>query len=509
MAAWDGEDWFIVSDLGCARSAEPAVSARRTLSRPRRRRGFHHPRRASPSCTPVATALDLGTGSGIRRSTPPSTPPWSPRPISTRAPWITRLTALSERRGAPRAGSSLRAGRRRHVRPGIVSNPPFRSRPAPDSPHGRRHGRRRPVPHARAAGGDRLNDGGYGAVPRQLASSRARSGRPAALLVPRGCDAWIVQREVQDVTQYTSCGCATWRPPRRPGRVPAGVRAMAGRVRGEQDQGDRLRLDHPAEERAAWPPARWSRRSSSRSGRTPSSSPRRHRAGPLRTPGLRDRDDAGLLADRFTLAPEGSSSRSAPARGRGPGARAAPAEPGCRATRVDHVAAGFAGVCDGTLSAGRILDAIGQLTGEDPVTLRDRTPQAIRLLVEEGFRCRWARPAPDAARWRLTAPDDGTRRHPTARLTRPDGIRRRIRPDPTGADGARPDHLGPTDPPTWTGPPGPRPTRPHPTDPTGVPDLASHSDPAAPGRACRPRRGPAGFAGSERSDRPDRNWDEG
>lgn len=48
-------------------------------------------------------------------------------------------------------------------------------------------------------------------------------------------------------------------------------------------------------------------------------------------------------------------------------------------------AAGFAGVCDGTLSAGRILDAIGQLMGEDPVILRDRTPQAIRLLVEEGF----------------------------------------------------------------------------------------------------------------------------
>ncbi len=56
-----------------------------------------------------------------------------------------------------------------------------------------------------------------------------------------------------------------------------------------------------------------------------------------------------------------------------------------RATRVDHVGAGFAGVCDGTLSAGRILDAIGQLMGEDPVLLRDRTPQAIRLLVEEGF----------------------------------------------------------------------------------------------------------------------------
>lgn len=56
-----------------------------------------------------------------------------------------------------------------------------------------------------------------------------------------------------------------------------------------------------------------------------------------------------------------------------------------RATKVDAVAAGFAGVCDGSLPAGRILDAIAQLMAEDPVLLRDRTPQAIRLLVEEGF----------------------------------------------------------------------------------------------------------------------------
>ncbi len=56
-----------------------------------------------------------------------------------------------------------------------------------------------------------------------------------------------------------------------------------------------------------------------------------------------------------------------------------------RATKVDTVGAGFAGVCDGTLSAGRILDAIAQLMEEDPVVLRDRTPAQIRLLVEQGF----------------------------------------------------------------------------------------------------------------------------
>ncbi|CAM5253686.1 class I SAM-dependent methyltransferase [Streptomyces hirsutus] len=56
-----------------------------------------------------------------------------------------------------------------------------------------------------------------------------------------------------------------------------------------------------------------------------------------------------------------------------------------RATRVDTVGAGFAGVSDGTMSAGRILDAIAQLLGEDPVLLRDRLVAQIRLLVEQGF----------------------------------------------------------------------------------------------------------------------------
>jgi hypothetical protein len=52
---------------------------------------------------------------------------------------------------------------------------------------------------------------------------------------------------------------------------------------------------------------------------------------------------------------------------------------------VDTVGAGFVGACDGTLPAGRIVDAIAQLLREDPVALRDRTPESIRLLVEQGF----------------------------------------------------------------------------------------------------------------------------
>lgn len=56
-----------------------------------------------------------------------------------------------------------------------------------------------------------------------------------------------------------------------------------------------------------------------------------------------------------------------------------------RTTRVDTVGAGFAGAWEGELPAGAILDAIVKLTGEDPVVLRGRTPEAVRLLVDQGF----------------------------------------------------------------------------------------------------------------------------
>jgi hypothetical protein len=56
-----------------------------------------------------------------------------------------------------------------------------------------------------------------------------------------------------------------------------------------------------------------------------------------------------------------------------------------RATKVDTVGAGFAGVCDGSLAAGDIVDAIAQLLDEDGVRLRDRVPESLRLLIEQGF----------------------------------------------------------------------------------------------------------------------------
>jgi hypothetical protein len=101
---------------------------------------------------------------------------------------------------------------------------------------------------------------------------------------------------------------------------------------------------------------------------------------------LRTHDDAALLAARYALAPEVVQEQVGLPGAEDPEHVVLRSARGMRrATKVDTVGAGFAGVCDGTLPAGRIVDAIAQLLGEDPVLLRDRTPESIRLLVAQGF----------------------------------------------------------------------------------------------------------------------------
>ena len=101
---------------------------------------------------------------------------------------------------------------------------------------------------------------------------------------------------------------------------------------------------------------------------------------------LRTHDDAALLAGHFVLAPEVVQEQVGLPGAEDPEHVVLRQHRGMRrATKVDTVGAGFAGVCDGTLSAGRILDAIAQLLGEDPVAAAGPYPGAIRLLVEQGF----------------------------------------------------------------------------------------------------------------------------
>ncbi|MFE0577036.1 methyltransferase, partial [Streptomyces albogriseolus] len=202
----DGEDWFVVSDLGCAVGGAGGIGSRdagvvlgvggasTTLA-------------GITVRTPVRSALDVGTGSGIqalhaaRHATRVTATDVNPRALH-----ITALTlALS---GVPaadlREGSLFAPLRDDETYDLIVSNPPFVISPGArltyrDGGMGGDDLCRTLVQQA----GERLDQGGFAQF---LANWQHVEGEDwqdrLRSWVPRGCDAWIVQREVQDVTQY-------------------------------------------------------------------------------------------------------------------------------------------------------------------------------------------------------------------------------------------------------------------------------------------------------------------
>ncbi|GAA3014449.1 DUF7059 domain-containing protein [Streptomyces fulvorobeus] len=382
----EGEDWFIVSDLGCAVGGAGGIGsheegvvlgvggASTTLAGITVRQ-------------PVASALDLGTGSGIQalhasqHATRVTATDLNPRALA-----FTRLTlALSGAAPAAQREGSLFEPVSGETFDLIVSNPPFVISP----------GARLTYRDGGMAGddlcrmlvqqaGDRLNEGGYAQF---LANWQHVEGEEwqdrLRTWVPRGCDAWIVQREVQDITQYAEL----WL--RDSGDHRSDPAEYAARYEAWLDEFDaagtkavgfgwitlrKTRAAEPSIVVEEWP------------------HPVEQPLGPAieahfaRQDYLREQDDAALLAARFTLAAEVVQEQVGLPGAEDPEHVVLRQHRGMRrATKVDAVGAGFAGVCDGSLPAGRILDAIAQLMSEDPVLLRDRTPQAIRLLVEEGF----------------------------------------------------------------------------------------------------------------------------
>ncbi|WP_019888306.1 DUF7059 domain-containing protein [Streptomyces purpureus] len=395
----EGQDWFIVSDLGCAvggaggigRKDEGVVlgvgGASTTLA-------------GITVRTPVASALDLGTGSGIQalhaaqHATLVTATDLNPRALE-----FTRLTlALSGARGAELLAGSLFEPVDGDTYDLIVSNPPFVISPLASGKGD--SGARLTYRDGGMSGddlcrtlvqqaGERLNDGGYAQflanwqhVEGEQWQERLRSW------VPRDCDAWIVQREVQDITQYAEL----WL--RDSGDHREDQQAYAERYEAWLDE---FEASGTKSVGFGWITLR--KNAAVAEGRTEPSIVVEEWTHPVEQPlgdtvrahferqdFLRAHDDAALLAAHFRLASEVTQEQVGLPGAEDPEHVVLRQNRGMRrATRVDHVGAGFAGVCDGTLSAGRILDAIGQLTGEDPVVLRDRTPQAIRLLVEEGF----------------------------------------------------------------------------------------------------------------------------
>ncbi|MFI1864223.1 DUF7059 domain-containing protein [Streptomyces jumonjinensis] len=382
----EGQDWFIVSDLGCAVGGAGGAGgqdeqvvlgvggASTTLAGVTVR-------------TPVGSALDLGTGSGIQalhasqHATRVTATDLNPRALH-----FTRLTlALSAVPDAELKQGSLFEPVARETFDLIVSNPPFVISPGArltyrDGGMGGDDLCRSLVQQA----GARLNDGGYAQF---LANWQHIEGEEwqerVRSWVPEGCDAWIVQREVQDVTQYAELwlrdsGDHRGDPARYARRYEEWLDEFETRKTRAIGFGW-ITLRKSGSERPSVIAEEWPHPVEQPLGE----SVRAHFA---RQDYLRTRDDASLLADHFTLAAEVVQEQVGLPGDEHPEHLVLRQNRGMRrATKVDTVGAGFAGACDGTLSAGRILDAIAQLIDEDPVLLRDRTPQAIRLLVEEGF----------------------------------------------------------------------------------------------------------------------------
>ncbi|MDF6043203.1 class I SAM-dependent methyltransferase [Streptomyces sp. JH14] len=384
----EGQDWFIVSDLGCAVGGAGGIGsheegvvlgvggASTTLA-------------GITVRTPVASALDLGTGSGIQalhasqHATRVTATDLNPRALV-----FTRLTlALSGAAPADLREGSLFEPVDAETYDLIVSNPPFVISPGArltyrDGGMGGDDLCRTLVQQA----GDRLNDGGYAHflanwqhVEGEEWQDRLRSW------VPRGCDAWIVQREVQDITQYAELwlrdsGDHRTEPAQYAARYDAWLDEFEARkTKGVGFGWITLRKAESAAENPSIVIEEWPHPVEQPLGAAVVA----HFA---RQDYLRTHDDAALLADSFTLAAEVMQEQVGLPGAEDPEHVVLRQNRGMRrATKVDAVGAGFAGVCDGSLPAGRILDAIAQLMNEDPVLLRDRTPQAIRLLVEEGF----------------------------------------------------------------------------------------------------------------------------
>ncbi|MFF4588030.1 methyltransferase [Streptomyces sp. NPDC001388] len=383
----DGEDWFIVSDLGCAVGGAGGIGSRNegvvlgvggastTLA-------------GITVRTPVSSALDLGTGSGIQalhaaqHATRVTATDLNPRALH-----VTALTlALS---GAPaaelREGSLFEPLRDDERYDLIVSNPPFVISPGARLTY--RDGGMGGDDLCRSlvqGAGERLNEGGFAQF---LANWQHVEGEDwqdrLRSWVPRGCDAWIVQREVQDITQYAElwlrdAGDHRGDRAEYQARYDAWLDEFEARKVKAVGFGW-ITLRRTASAEPVITVEEWPHPVEQPLGDTV-------RAHFERLDYLRARDDAALLAAHFRLAGEIVQEQVGMPGAEDPEHVVLRQHRGMRrATAVDTVGAGFAGVCDGSLSAGRILDAIAQLVGDDPVMLRDRTPAQIRLLVEQGF----------------------------------------------------------------------------------------------------------------------------
>ncbi|MBL1068207.1 methyltransferase [Streptomyces sp. 7-21] len=383
-------DWWVVSDAGREAGSEVVLGvggASMTLAQLTVR-------------DPVARALDLGTGCGIqalhasRHAAHVTATDVNPRALRMAA-----LTmALS---GAPEP--DLRQGPLFEPLGGeprdeseafglIVSNPPFVISPAAATAGQRLTYRDsgmagdelcRTLVHRSAA---YLADGGWCHVLANWQHVEGEDWRERlAGWVPPGCDAWIVQREEQDVAQYAElwlrdAGAHRGDPEVYEKRYEEWLTEFAARRTRSVGFGwITLRKSAAAATRPAITVEEWPHAVEQPLGET-------IKAHFARQDFLRGRDDTALLRARFRLADGVTQEQVGQPGAEDPEHVILRQRHGMmRARAVDTVAAGFAGSCDGTLVATAILDAIAQLLGEDEAALRAQAPTWLRPLVEQGF----------------------------------------------------------------------------------------------------------------------------
>lgn len=377
-------DWWVVCDLTPGLDAGPVhVDASHVL-------GISEASSSLARLTvrsPVASALDLGTGCGVQAL---HLAQHAARVVATdvnpRALALARLTgALNGVDLKVRDGSLYEpvAGERFDL---IATNPPFVVSP----PDGERlvyretgfagdDVVRRIVTGAR----DHLTPGGWCQVLGAWIHPADGSwqDRLAAWIAPTGLDAWVVQREEVDLAAYAEMWLAD-----------AGHRGRPGYT----ERYDAWLSWFAAEGVAAMGFGWISLRNAERA--TPVVRIESYEgpvAGPVGPDVLSWSAAADLLGDpagpdvldvRWQVAGDLVQHTWGPVGATDPAVVTIRLQEGLRRERqVDTVEAGLLSVCDGELTAGQALDALGVLLGEDGSGLRDRYRATVTELVAEGF----------------------------------------------------------------------------------------------------------------------------
>jgi hypothetical protein len=344
--------------------------------------------------TPVARALDLGTGCGVQSlHLAEHVEAIVATDVNARALWLTGLNAgLNDIATGPGRTIEIRNGSffepvARESFDLIVTNPPFVISPATGQ---------RLVYRDSGLPGDQVVEDIVRTIPRHLApggtgqvlanwairGDRAWDERLADWLAPAdgvpACDAWVVQREILDVAAYVELWLKdagvhgardyairydTWLSWFEETGVEAvGFGWITLRSSGADDPSRRLEewrwdVEQPlgAENAAHFD----------------------------RVATLRALTDADLAAARPRLRADVVQETFGPAGAADPSQIVLRQQTGMRRARgVDTVEAALAGAADGDLSTGQLLAAIGQLLGEESVVGR---LEGVRALVAEGF----------------------------------------------------------------------------------------------------------------------------